>query len=283
MEKIKKKLSKLTLFDKVLILAVLAAISVFAFIFFRKSAYVTAVIKVGEETVQFQPWNERAGTKAWFSQKFYKGMKETDGLGRTKAEVLDVRSFSTERGLKDVYVTVRLGTVYNRASNQHTFRGKPVLIGSIIKLNLDDLVVEGLVTHIMGANDEREKKTLVIKAQLREENSTFLETSGLPEFLASVLEIGQEIKDDQGNVIVKVLEKKVEDARRTVVTSDGRVLLRRNPLRKDIYYTLEVNALKIHDRYYLFDDVPLLVGERIPLNTSTVSITPTITDIELLE
>lgn len=279
MEEIKKRLLKLTLFDRVLILLVLIAAGVFIYIFFRKSTYVTTVIKVGEETVQYQPWNKGAGTKAWFSNMFYEGLKEEDGLGRVMAEVTGVKSFDTDPNLKDIYLTTRLRVVYNRASNEYTFKGKPVLVGSTIKLNLDELLVNGLITYMEGAEDPREKATLVVETQLREENETFLETSGVPEYKPAALEVGQEIKDDQGEVVITILEKRVEDARRAVTTGDGRVFVQRNPLRKDVYLTLKINATKIDKRYYLFDDVPIVVGERILLNTPEIAVRPVVTDI----
>lgn len=280
MEKIKNRLSRLTLFDRVFIFLILVAISVFAYIFFRKSTYVITVIKVGEETIQYQPWNRGAGTRAWFSNMFYKGLKEEDGLGRIMAEVVDIRSFDTDPNLKDVYLKTRLRVVYNRASDQYTFKGRPVLAGSTIKLNLDELLVDGLITYVEGAKDPREKVKLLVETQLREETSTYLETSGTREYIADALSVGDEIKDDQGNIIVKILGKRVENAKRTVTTSDGRIVVGANPLRKDVYFTLDVNAIKIQNRYYLFDDVPILVGREIPLNTGAVSIWPEVTKIK---
>lgn len=280
MEKIKNRLSRLTLFDRVFIFLILVAISVFAYIFFRKSTYVITVIKVGEETIQYQPWNRGAGTRAWFSNMFYKGLKEEDGLGRIMAEVVDIRSFDTDPNLKDVYLKTRLRVVYNRASDQYTFKGRPVLAGSTIKLNLDELLVDGLITYVEGAKDPREKVKLFVETQLREETSTYLETSGTREYIADALSVGDEIKDDQGNIIVKILGKRVENAKRSAITSDGRIVVGTNPLRKDVYFTLDVNAIKIQNRYYLFDDVPILVGREIPLNTGAVSIWPEVTKIK---
>jgi len=281
MEKIKKILLKLNLFDKVLIFGAIVFVAFFASVFFRKSTYVTVVIKVGEESTRYEAWMVGMGTKTWFSQMFYEGMKETDGLGDVKAEVLSIYSYDTLPSRRAVYLTLKLKAVYNRASNQYTFKGLPILIGSTIKLNLDSLYVEGLVTNLEGVKDIREKVTLKVDAQVREETPVYPDTSGAKDYIANVLEVGDEVKDGQGNTILKILGKRVENAKRLVTTSDGRALVQTNPLRRDIYLTLEINTVKIGDRYFLFDDIPLLIGEKIPINTETTSLWPEVTKIYL--
>lgn len=278
-----KKFKKLTLFDKIIIVVAVLGLAFFAFVFFRKSVFVTIVVKVGEENILYEPWAVSTGTRAWFSQLFHEGMKEQDGLGREMAEVLSIRSYDTLPSRKAVYLTTKLRAVYNRASNQYTFKGRPLLIGSPVRLNLDRLFVDGLITHVEGIKDPRERIELIVEARLIEETPVFPETRGVRAYLAEAIKVGEEFNDDQGNTIAKVLDKKVEGAKRAVVTGDGRVVVRTNPLRKDVYITLQVDALEIGNRYYLFDDVPLLIGNGIPLNTSTISVWPEVTKITVSE
>ena len=122
---------------------------------------------------------------------------------------------------------------------------------------------------------------MIVETQIREETPAFPDSSGTSEHIANALIKGDMVKDDQGNIIVKIIDKKVENAKRLVITSDGRSVIQTNPLRRDVYLTLEVNAIKIGDRYYIFDDVPLLVGEKIPINTSTISVWPEVTKINI--
>lgn len=276
---IKTIIKNLTFFDKLIITLAVLGIIFFAYIFFRKSSYLTVTIKVGEENILYGPWLANIGTRVWFNQLFYEGMTEVDGIGRTKAEVLYIHSYDKLPSRKAVYMTIKLKVVYNRASNQFTFKGNKVLIGTPIRLELDSLLVEGLVTHIEGVDDPREKVTLIIEAQVREETPTFPETSGTREYVAQAIKSTEEVKDDQGNIIIKFLDTKVENAKKIVTTSDGRVIVQTNPLRKDVYLTLQVEAIKIHNRYFLFDDIPLLIGHGIPINSPTLSIWPEVTEI----
>lgn len=260
-----------------LITLCLLGIIFFLYVLFRKESYITITIKVGSDHV-----NWSGGTiSQWFSQLFYVGMKEKDGLGRTTAEILNIRSYDTSTNLRAVYANVKLKAIYNRASNQYIFRGKPVLIGSTIRLYLDRLLVDGLVTHFEGVKDTREKHTLIAEAQIRDETTVYPETSGTKDYVADALKVGEKITDLQGNTVIEILQKRVEDAKRVVVTNDGRVLIQSNPMRKDVYFTLRVQTIKIGSRYYVFDDIPVLIGIGVPLNTSTISVWPEITKFTL--
>jgi hypothetical protein len=154
-------------------------------------------------------------------------------------------------------------------------------VGSPIKLFLDKLYVQGLVVAIDGIGDTRERQQLKVDIWLKKENSTYTGTSGEDAYLADFLKIGDEITDSEGRAVVKIVNKKVEDAKQSVPTSDGRIVLQRNPLKKDIYLTLDIDALKIDNKYYLFDDIPILVGHILPLNFKFITISPEITSVEL--
>ncbi len=285
MKKIIKKLKDLTLFDKILIgLAILVVVFV-GYGIFRKSTYITVTLKVGEENVVWERWS-----RAWFSQLFYPGMKEKDGLGRVNAEVVSIHSYDALPLASDlyhvkkaVYLKTRIKAVYSRSSNQYTYKGLPVLIGSQIRMYLDRVLVEGLVTGIEGVVDPRENKTLLVEAQIKEESLTYQETSGTDDYIAQALSVGQKITDDQGNVAIEIIGKRVENAKKVTTTSTGGVLIGQNPLKKDVYLTLKINATKLYDRYYLFDDIPILVGQTIPINTSTLTVLPEVTKITVLE
>lgn len=285
MKNLKKRLRDLSLFDKILMGLVVLLVFFFAYAFFRKSTYITINVKVGEEDVVWEHWS-----RAWFSQLFYKGMKEKDGLGRVNAEVLDVHSYDvtfpendTLIAKKAVYLKLKVKAIYSRSSNQYTYKGLPVLVGSPIRMYLDSVLVEGLVTNIGGIKDPREKKILIVEAQVIDESPTYLETSGTKVYIADALRVGQKIQDDQGNTIIEIFDKKVENAKKVINTSDGRVLVGVNPLRKDVYLTMRINAIQLNNKYYFFDDIPISIGLKIPLNTPTLTILPEVTKITVQE
>lgn len=278
------RLKSVKTFDWILVGLGLAALLIFAVLFFRKSSYITAVVEVGQNSIYYDQWlsgspfwNDTSGTKNWFAETFRKGQAEKDGLGKTKAIVLDVYSYDKTPTRKTIYLTVKLNVIYSRSSNTYTYKGVPVLVGSPIKLNLDRVAVSGLVTSVEGFPTSTERKNIVVEAQIREENQTFLETAGTKKFLADAINIGDEVKDNNGLTLIKIVDKKVLPATKTVTTSTGRVLETSDPSRKDVYLTLNIYAQKVGDRYFLLKDVPILIDQIIPINTQTVSVFPVVT------
>jgi hypothetical protein len=284
MKTIKKYINKLTLFDKLIIVLLAVSVIFFAYYFFRKPDYKTVVIKVGEDTVGYLSWQqnikEPIGNRVWLAQMFHNGMQEKDGLGKVTAEVLSVYSFDTAPARKVLYLTTKLNSTYNRATNQYTYKGKPLIIGSLLKINFDGVYVEGMITDVEGFPDVRKQKNLIIDAQLTdEENLKYLETSGVSPSLAASIFKAREIKDSTGRVVAKIMDIKTEDAKRLTVDSTGRSGVQTNPLRKDVYLKIEIKALEIDNKYYMYDDIPILIGQKIPLNTTYYSIFPEVTNI----
>ena len=277
----KNKIRKMKTFDWIIVGFAVLSISIFAYLFFRKSTYITVTVKVGEEEVFYSPWitswTDLSGTKNWFADLFYKGQKEKDGLGKTKADVLEVFSYNKTPIKKTVYLKIKISTVYNRASNTFTYKGTPVLIGSQIKLNLNNISVKGLITEMEGFPEKKERQKILIEAQIREENFTYLETSGTKKYVADAIKKGEEIKDNNGNTIIKIIDKKVTPAKRVVTSANGEVFLRQDPLKKDVYLILEVETLKIGDQYFLLDDIPITIDQLIPINLPEISIFPIVT------
>jgi hypothetical protein len=274
MKKILRKFGNLTLFDYLLIGLLAFGVIVFAYIFFRTPTYLTVSVKVGEESLAWGP----AYSRTWFAQLFRKGIKERDGVGRNMAEVTEVYVYPISPDRQAVYLTLRLRSTYQKASKQHIFKGKPILVGYPIKLQLDTLNVEGIVTNIEGLPDPRTDVKLKIEVRSNGYGS-FQETTGAPPAIADALRIGQTVNDSSGQVVIEIVDKKEVDAKRLTTTYDGRTVIATNPLLKDIQLTLVVNAKKINNRYFLFDDIPLAIGGQIPLILPEVNFWPEITQI----
>lgn len=286
MNAVRKILQKLGMFEIVILFTFVIAAAVAFYYFSRSSQYLTVTVKAGYDTMI---WDYK-GTKPWFGSLFTVGMAEKDGFGVTNAEVLSLRSYdsmpdtrynsfpgNSMYGNKAVYLTLKLKTVYNRASDQHTYKGRPVSIGSIIRLNLNNILFDGLVSDINGFADTREKKIITVDTQVRDETPVFPETAGIKSYIADAITEGEKITDDQGNVLVEIVKKRVEPAKKIITTSSGGLVVGADPFRKDVYLTLKVHAIKIQNRYFVFDDVPLLIGMTVPIHTGSYSLWPEIT------
>jgi len=277
-------IKSLKLIDWIVIGVAVILIAVFAVIFFRKSTYITAVVRVGEESTSYSQWltdslysNDTSGVKNWFVTFFKEGQTEKDGLGKIQAEVLKVLTYDKTPTRKSVYLTVRLRVVYNKASGSYTYKGVPVLVGSKIKLSLDRVLVEGLITEVNSMMNSRDKKKLVVETQVREENAIFSETAGVKSYVADSIKVGDVVLDGDGNELIKILEKRVSPAQKTTISSDGRTHLGKDPIKKDVFLTLEIEVFQLGGKFFFLDDIPVLVDNIIPINTKTYSIFPVVT------
>jgi hypothetical protein len=274
---IRSKIKSLKLFDWILILFGLMALIIFTVILFRKSTYITATVSVGDDSVVYGSW-VNTGPKTWFANLFYKGEAEKDGLGRIEAEVLNVYSYDTGPNNKKVYIEVKLNSVYNSASRTYTYKGVPVLVGSTIKLNLDNVYAEGLITEVQGFPNDTQKQYIKISARVGDEETTFLGTSATKTYIADAINIGDVVKDNYGQVLIRVLNKQETLAKVSVTTSNGRIVESIDPTKKDVILTLQILAENVNGKYYFLNDIPILVDQMIPLNLPTISVFPTVTN-----
>jgi len=271
---IKNKIKNLGLFDFLMIGFLILIIVFFAVFFSRKTKYLEVTIKITENSILYAKNNPQA----WFVYLFKPGMKEKNGLGQTSAEVEKVYFYDVSEAKKAAYIDLKLKTNYNRQSQNYSYKGKALLVGSPIKIELQDVLIEGLVTAVEGLPDPRKEVELIVKSQILENNLVFPETNGIPIFLADAVKVGDKFYNSENKAVVTVLEKNEELAKKIVTNDKGEVFLRRDPLKKDVYLTLKLLAKQTNNEYFLFDDLQIKIGNGIPILTESYSVWPVITE-----
>lgn len=268
-------MKKISFFDLILTL-IFIFLAIFLFIFlFRKNQYIEVVVKITNDNVLYA----ESYPPNWFVNLLKKGMSEKDGLGRVTAEIKDIYWYDSEPTRKAAYLLLRIKATYNKKANQYSYKGKPLLVASPIKIQFEKVLVNGLVTNIQGLEDSRETKVMLMETQLIENNGVFPNVRGVEPFLAEAINIGDEVKSHDGSSLIKIIDKKVFPATRIVTNDRGQVFLEKDPLLKDVYLTLKVKVKKINNEYYLYDDIHLKIGRGIPVNLEKVTVWPTITQI----
>lgn len=264
-----------SLIDWVIVASSLLAILVIGIVLFRKNEFRTITVKVGEDNIYWPA----AGPRKLYANLFATGMKEVSGFGKTEAEILKVISYDTDITHKDVYLTVKINATYSRSSNQYIYKGKPVVVGSQIRMYLGSILTDGLITRVDGIADTRAKKIIIVETQLFGDSTVYPQTSGVNPFIPDAVSKGDAIKDDQGNIKVEVLEKRVEDAKQLVTTADGRMIITTNPLKKDMFLTLKIYGFEQNGNLYMFDDIPIFIDVGVPLHLPTIDLFPLVTKI----
>ena len=123
-------------------------------------------------------------------------------------------------------------------------------------------------------------KKLIVRAQLQDVQRAYSDTYGVPNYIAQAVTSGNVVTDSNGVVLAKVLNVEILPAKRTIVTSSNTSMTITDQELRDVFYTLEVNAFKYGDRYYLYDYIPITIGQQLPLNFPFINILPTVVDIK---
>lgn len=274
------KLKKLDLFDKTVIGLLIAGALFGVIILFRKSQFLDVVIRIDQEQVAYSTWNDQVGTKPWYASNIKIGQTEKDGLGKMRAEILNIKIYDVSAKNQALYIKAKIKSTYTKASNTYNFKGRPVAIGEPITLNIDTITLKGVITSIPEIDRRKDESvTLNVEVRLMSQNPVFPNTNGIYDYQADAVKVGDQIKDIDDQPIITVIDKSIKPAKIITNTSQGELLVRSHPILKDVDLILTVNAYKIGSKYFLYEDVPIKIDEYFALNFPGISIYPVITKI----
>ncbi len=249
-------------------------LAVFFIFFYRKSSHITVQIQLTEQN----PLHAQNSPPFWLIQAIHEGSKERDASGKVKAEVLKVVSYPLEGDRDVAYLTVELEVIHNLKQNQYTFKGKPVSVGSPLDLVMDGVFVQGLVVKVNEETQPQQTKTVEAKL-LYEFNQQGSSEYGVNQWLADAIRIGDEMKDAEGNVIARVLDKREEPAQYVFTDANGNVLVRNHPFKKFVNLRLELQTNEVGGVSYFMNSIPVRVGNNLPLFLPKATIYADITNL----
>jgi len=292
--KASKYLSQLRWIDVVGIGIFFAILAIILFFFLRKGEYVVITLEVSQSHNPTRiNITSREEPPFWYTQYLKPGLKETDGLGRTNVEVVDVYKYISSETSDIVYVSLRVKSTYNKRTNQYLYKGLPLLIGSGQSFRLQGVLVNGIVTNIdiSDFSFSGQQKEFIVTAflhpinhSLGTDNSRSMgETiiNGIPTYLSKQIQKGLLMKDNQGQVIAEIIEVTKSPATQQFIYRNSLVSVADRE-RVKINLKLKLIANKGNDYYYFRSRMPLIVGSRLYLNFIDFVIKPTITNIEML-
>ncbi len=269
---------KISTFDILFVaISILLLVGIY-FVFKREVVYITARFKVTDENV-FNAFNS---PRDEYALSFVVGDTEKNELGKTTTEIVGIESYKKSPDQMVVYLDIRLQTTYNPRKNVYTVRGKNIAFGELFTFNFSKVKVKALVVDFPGFSGYKNMKsgTTTVRAQLRYDSRQFSDVYGVPNYLAYAIRPGDTVKDSKNNILAKILGVQIVPAKRTVISSSGNSFQTNDPELKDVYYTIELATKTVGDKIYMFDYVPVEIGGGITLSTKTVTVWPTITEIQ---
>lgn len=206
-------------------------------------------------------WETLPQAPHWLIDPVSPGAVEYAIGGKKLAEVLETKKYQEDTN-KILWAKVRLLVTPDKARRGFRFQQMPVEIGSSLTIEPNSIKLTGSVIAIEGVGRAGEYKNLKVTVKLHDRFPWY----------ADAIKIGDQAVDDQGQITAGVLSKKIDLAETTAYTSDGRVLARRNPLKRDLTLELEIQAVDRNGSLYYNQIQPVKIGNQLWIQTKRINL-----------
>jgi hypothetical protein len=252
MKKLKTIISRLNIFDYLLIFLLLSAVS-FYFLFFKRGVheiYIDVFSPSPEWTEELYPVNR------WQTAALKKGYAQYNSFGETVAEVVDVYSTPWNGGKQEyAFATIKLKASYAKNTKVYSFNGNPLLIGNTFILSANSAAVEGKIINIYKSPEEksaklvRKKATITVRYKLQDP------------LVAEALLRKTELYNTDQKLMFKIIDTKIMPAVMAYPDWRGQLMRTTHPDKKDIYVTLEIPEVECSPYTCFYNHYfPLTVG-----------------------
>lgn len=261
----KRFITRFDVFLILIILSVFLAIGVFTKFVFQKNIYVTVeLLATGGEW-----WWGVPPPYYWNFNNLEKGAKEYDVLKKPLVEILDIEKYGHDNR-KFTWIKARLKVNKNMQTGALTFRQFPLEVGKTITISPNNTIIIANVVSIEGMNQYWNQSYRTIIARQLEAR----------QWVVDAIQVGDTMKDNQGNIIAEILEKDVQPSDMITTTWLGEPLLKKDPLHKDVTLKIKMRVLKDGQfEYFNFYQI-IQPGEAVTIQLSKISIQPHILSIE---
>jgi hypothetical protein len=241
-----KLVKKITILDWLLLGTAVGSLFFLSAYFFKKETWLKVQVKVSPE----QWWWEDISPPYWIADAIEEGDAQYNFIGKKEAEVVEGEMFEVGGGRKEIFLWLNLKVDYNEKKNVYRFNHQTVEIGRPLSLSLSGVGIDSIVTWVEGLETERIMVDKVVE----------VEESGAKVWVAEKINVGDEMRDSQGNLLAEVLDKEVELADMVVTDDRGNVLVRKNPLTRDLTLKLKINTVERFGLFYFLDGQLVKVG-----------------------
>jgi len=195
----------------------------------------------------------------WLGESIKVGDKEYNARGQAAVEVLEVKGLERsaewdefqQTARKDFYLSLSLRANKNRRTGKLSFKNNPLEVGGPIELHLTNTYVNGLVVSF-GHLSKTSEEEVIVDGVWKE---------AYP-WEAEAIPIGGQMKDGI-QTVAEILAKETVLAEKTVETDDGRLVVGRDPLARDVYLKIKLKVKKRDGVFYFHEDQKAKVGESI--------------------
>lgn len=263
------------LFEIIVAGIAVVALMAFAVIFFRKTEYIPIVIRVTNSNFLYIGDNP----PSWYAQALAVGSSEYDGLQQQQAVVEKTLYYPVDETHKALFLTMKVKAVYTRTKKQYSYKGRPLIVGGPIRFELQNQLVDGVILRV-GKQVDTPSRELTVNARLMNDTGANSGTNGVSPYVADAVNVGDTIRDSAGTELAKITGKTVKPALRYTFPANGDILVREDPLLKDVFLTIKLKVDVINGEEYFMNVARIRVNSRVYLEMPTITIFPEIMSIE---
>lgn len=245
-------------FFEVFVAISVVALTVFVVKYFgQKVDYKTIRVEVINKSwsENYNPYGYR--TPFWLSDKLKVGQKEYDKSGKVLAEIIDIENYLRGGEEAEVYLIVKVKTVYQKRIRQHFFKDKPLDLGSAIELAPDQNIVYGQIIDLNAPESSSgyPKKTMTLTVRGR----------GIEKSIIDKIKKGEVMVNRYNNEVVATIKEFVtENTTRvfaTEITSNNNAIgFRISPNTQDVILKITITANLIDNRWYFAGHQNIKIG-----------------------
>lgn len=263
------------------------------FFFLRKTEYITIRLRVTQSDglKNYLTWDM---PPHWYTQVLKPGMEDRDFIGRSIIRIERVIPGFPEDNEQKTYIDLRIQALYSKQTQQYSYNGIPLLIGSYQRFKVNGIQIPGVI-HAVGAvgNMVYPQKKYVLRGFLDQrkndwspgltnEPTSLVEYDGINTYLANKIQKDMNMYQD-GKIIAQIIELYKSPAVKKVI-QNGQTYTMPDPDRVHVELAVKVTASIINNRPYFKDDQQrLLVNSSVPLDFGLIKPAMTITDIQEAE
>jgi len=265
-KQIQKQLSTLGPIEIFIILTIIF-LTVFTVKFFGKKKE-SLIIKV--EVVR-KNWSENydpLGYRVpfWLSDKVKIGQTEKNKSGQIIATLINFESYDHGDQESELYLTLKVETLFDKRSGIYYYKDKPLNLGSPIELNLDNIEIYGQIIDNNVPQNGYPTKYFNIKARAR----------NLDSWVYSKIIPGIKIYDRANNeVIGEIINTNLENSTLQEIKNDpntGKYLQATLNKNKDLIVDIKLKAYQMDHRWFFSGRQNLKIGNPLSIYTPQVDL-----------
>lgn len=210
----------------------------------------------------------------WYANQFNVGDNELDSLGRKITEIVGMEKFDVSAEKQALYLDINIKSGYDTRTKTYFVKGKNITYGTPLTFNLRNVTFSGIITEFPNMNKSDVKiRTAVIQAI----------GERLEPIIVNSVHTGDKIYDSNGTLLAEIIKAEVKPSKTITTDNYGNLLLKDNPIFRDLIVTARVRTKTVKSNNFIFDQDIIKIGETLPLNFNNISVFLMITGFEFVD